>query len=66
MILFAADWIMLEYRGGEVYQSHCNGEAKRALIMITCDPNIDDVSSRFYVSLLFLCPASNSSAVSLQ
>ncbi|BFZ23465.1 hypothetical protein BsWGS_26504 [Bradybaena similaris] len=41
-ITVGTDWIMLEYRGGEVYKSHCNGEAKRALIMITCDPNIDD------------------------
>ncbi|CAG5123939.1 unnamed protein product [Candidula unifasciata] len=41
-ILVGTDWIMLEYREGENYGNHCTGEKKRSVVMITCDPNIDD------------------------
>ncbi|NXH13191.1 MPRD protein, partial [Bucco capensis] len=31
-----SDWIMLIYRGGDSYGSHCSGEKRKAVIMISC------------------------------
>ncbi|KAM6095002.1 cation-dependent mannose-6-phosphate receptor isoform 4-T6 [Chlamydotis macqueenii] len=31
-----SDWIMLIYKGGDSYGSHCSGEKRRAVIMISC------------------------------
>ncbi|XP_069121984.1 cation-dependent mannose-6-phosphate receptor-like isoform X2 [Argopecten irradians] len=34
------DWILLEYKDGDQYHSHCNIENRRARIMITCDEEV--------------------------
>ncbi|NWR72965.1 MPRD protein, partial [Centropus unirufus] len=31
-----SDWIMLIYKGGDSYGTHCSGEKRRAVIMISC------------------------------
>ncbi|XP_035697321.1 cation-dependent mannose-6-phosphate receptor-like [Branchiostoma floridae] len=31
------NWMMLEYRGGDKYHSHCNGLERTSIIMILCD-----------------------------
>ncbi|NXC13821.1 MPRD protein, partial [Corythaeola cristata] len=31
-----SDWIMLIYKGGDSYGTHCSGEKRRAAIMISC------------------------------
>ncbi|XP_077680726.1 cation-dependent mannose-6-phosphate receptor isoform X2 [Eretmochelys imbricata] len=33
----AGDWIMLIYKGGDSYGSHCHGEKRKAMIMISCN-----------------------------
>jgi len=37
-MLFVSEdnWILLEYEGGERFHSHCTGEDKRTIVMITC------------------------------
>ncbi|XP_074858384.1 cation-dependent mannose-6-phosphate receptor [Carettochelys insculpta] len=32
-----SDWIMLIYKGGDSYGSHCRGEKRKAMIMISCN-----------------------------
>nr|XP_032824285.1 cation-dependent mannose-6-phosphate receptor [Petromyzon marinus] len=32
------DWILLIYKGGEAYDSHCHSEKRKAMVMISCDP----------------------------
>ncbi|XP_030640459.1 cation-dependent mannose-6-phosphate receptor [Chanos chanos] len=32
-----SDWVMLIYTGGTEYESHCNKESRKAIIMISCD-----------------------------
>lgn len=32
-----SDWIMLIYKGGDSYGSHCHGEKRKAMIMISCN-----------------------------
>ncbi|XP_077998023.1 cation-dependent mannose-6-phosphate receptor-like [Glandiceps talaboti] len=32
------DWLLLTYKGGEEYGHHCTQEARKAVIMIVCDP----------------------------
>ncbi|XP_006819516.2 cation-dependent mannose-6-phosphate receptor-like [Saccoglossus kowalevskii] len=34
------DWILLTYKGGDEYGTHCTNENRRAVIMIVCDPDI--------------------------
>ncbi|XP_017270946.1 cation-dependent mannose-6-phosphate receptor [Kryptolebias marmoratus] len=36
-----SDWVMLIYGGGEKYDSHCNGEQRKAMIMISCSKDVD-------------------------
>ncbi|XP_054769117.2 cation-dependent mannose-6-phosphate receptor-like [Lytechinus pictus] len=36
-IMVGTNWIFLEYRNGDAYNSHCNGETRRATIFILCD-----------------------------
>ncbi|CAL1531275.1 unnamed protein product [Lymnaea stagnalis] len=40
-IMTGTDWVLLEYKGGEVYGSHCGSEPRRTSIMITCDPDVE-------------------------
>ncbi|ESO82350.1 hypothetical protein LOTGIDRAFT_134805 [Lottia gigantea] len=42
-ILFTDDWIMIEFRGGDPYGGHCSREKRKAVIIIICNPNADDV-----------------------
>ncbi|KAL3980605.1 naked cuticle [Sarotherodon galilaeus] len=35
-----SDWVMLIYKNGEKYDSHCNQENRKAIIMISCDRNV--------------------------
>ncbi|KAG5270809.1 hypothetical protein AALO_G00172550 [Alosa alosa] len=35
-----SDWVLLIYGLGEKYDQHCSNEQRRALIMISCDPNV--------------------------
>lgn len=37
-VMSGTNWIYLEYEGGSGYNSHCQGEARRTVIMINCDP----------------------------
>ena len=46
-MVFSADWVILQYKGGDKYHSHCGQEEKQSSIMITCDPDVDDVSFPF-------------------
>ncbi|KAG1940051.1 cation-dependent mannose-6-phosphate receptor [Pimephales promelas] len=34
-----SDWILLIYEGGKNYDNHCSGEARKAMIMISCNGN---------------------------
>lgn len=36
-----SDWVMLIYENGDKYNSHCLGAKRKAIIMISCDRNID-------------------------
>lgn len=42
--MYAENWVYLEYLEGEKYNFHCNGEKRKAVILITCDPEATDVS----------------------
>ncbi|XP_064904495.1 cation-dependent mannose-6-phosphate receptor [Columba livia] len=35
-----SDWIMLIYKGGDSYGSHCSSEKRRAVIMISCKQGV--------------------------
>ncbi|KAI8747634.1 cation-dependent mannose-6-phosphate receptor-like isoform X1 [Biomphalaria glabrata] len=48
-MMLGTDWILLEYQGGEGYGSHCGKEARRSLIMITCDEEADDSSPMMFL-----------------
>ncbi|XP_054904053.1 cation-dependent mannose-6-phosphate receptor [Poeciliopsis prolifica] len=34
-----SDWVMLIYHNGDKYDNHCNKEARKAIIMISCNKN---------------------------
>ncbi|XP_068179591.1 cation-dependent mannose-6-phosphate receptor [Antennarius striatus] len=36
-----SDWIMLIYRNGDTYDGHCSKEKRKAIIMISCNRDID-------------------------
>lgn len=36
-----SDWVMLIYENGEKYKSHCGGDQRKAIIMISCDRTKD-------------------------
>ncbi|XP_053896307.1 cation-dependent mannose-6-phosphate receptor isoform X1 [Malaclemys terrapin pileata] len=36
-VFSGSDWIMLIYKGGDSYGSHCHGEKRKAMIMISCN-----------------------------
>ncbi|XP_035991009.1 cation-dependent mannose-6-phosphate receptor isoform X2 [Fundulus heteroclitus] len=38
-----SDWVMLIYEQGDKYDSHCQKEARKAIIMISCSKNTDVV-----------------------
>lgn len=38
-ILSGTDWIMLFYKSGDKYDSHCDKEPRKAMIMISCNKN---------------------------
>ncbi|XP_060075675.1 cation-dependent mannose-6-phosphate receptor-like [Ylistrum balloti] len=42
-------WILLEYRDGEKYHTHCTQETRRARIMIICDEDVDVGSERINI-----------------
>ncbi|XP_059147118.1 cation-dependent mannose-6-phosphate receptor-like [Physella acuta] len=45
-IMLGTDWLFLEYKGGDVYGSHCGNEKKHTAIMISCDENVDDNTAK--------------------
>ncbi|KAI4877332.1 hypothetical protein NFI96_017310 [Prochilodus magdalenae] len=36
-----SDWVMLIYRGGEKYDSHCSKEERKAIIMVSCNKSLN-------------------------
>ncbi|XP_015772031.1 PREDICTED: cation-dependent mannose-6-phosphate receptor-like [Acropora digitifera] len=34
------DWLMIKYPNGALYHSHCQGVARKAVVLITCDPGV--------------------------
>lgn len=36
-----SDWVMLIYRNGEKYDGHCSKEKRRAIVMISCNRDMD-------------------------
>ncbi|KAM7421019.1 hypothetical protein PAMA_015285 [Pampus argenteus] len=36
-----SDWVMLIYKNGQKYDAHCSKESRKAIIMISCNRNID-------------------------
>ncbi|XP_053182451.1 cation-dependent mannose-6-phosphate receptor [Scomber japonicus] len=36
-----SDWVMLIYRNGDKYDAHCNKEYRKAIIMISCNRDVD-------------------------
>lgn len=34
------DWLMIKYTGGEKYRSHCQQVARKAVVIVTCDPGV--------------------------
>ncbi|XP_068615426.1 cation-dependent mannose-6-phosphate receptor [Brachionichthys hirsutus] len=36
-----SDWVMLIYRNGDTYDGHCSKEKRKAIIMISCNRDID-------------------------
>ncbi|XP_076594195.1 cation-dependent mannose-6-phosphate receptor [Chaetodon auriga] len=36
-----SDWVMLIYRNGDTYDAHCSKEKRKAIVMISCDRNMD-------------------------
>lgn len=46
------DWVMLIYRNGSQYETHCTSEGRKAIIMISCKPGILAVSVILEVGLL--------------
>ncbi|XP_053306315.1 cation-dependent mannose-6-phosphate receptor [Spea bombifrons] len=38
-VISGSDWILLSYRGGDKYDSHCGSEPRTAMIMISCTKN---------------------------
>ncbi|XP_056385135.1 cation-dependent mannose-6-phosphate receptor [Hyla sarda] len=38
-IINGTDWILLIYKNGEKYDSHCGSEPRKAMIMISCNKN---------------------------
>lgn len=36
-----SDWVMLFYENGDAYNSHCSGQNRKAIIMISCDRKTD-------------------------
>ncbi|KAM8924521.1 cation-dependent mannose-6-phosphate receptor [Pelodytes ibericus] len=38
-IINGSDWILLSYRGGDKYDTHCGSEPRKAMIMISCNKN---------------------------
>uniref|UniRef100_V9KUF3 Cation-dependent mannose-6-phosphate receptor n=1 Tax=Callorhinchus milii TaxID=7868 RepID=V9KUF3_CALMI len=39
-LIGGSDWVMLIYNGGDVYGEHCDGERRKAIIMISCQPGV--------------------------
>ena len=48
MFFVAADWIFLQYGGGEKYHSWCGKTPRSAMIMITCSPGETQVIRKIY------------------
>ncbi|XP_075468683.1 cation-dependent mannose-6-phosphate receptor [Ascaphus truei] len=38
-ILNGTDWILLTYKGGDKYDTHCGSEPRKAMVMISCNKN---------------------------
>lgn len=34
------DWIMIKYKNGQEYHNHCNKQARSAVVMLTCNPDV--------------------------
>ncbi|XP_072106714.1 cation-dependent mannose-6-phosphate receptor-like [Mobula birostris] len=45
----SGDWILLLFGDGDPYKTHCQGERRKVLLMISCEPGV--VSGRFAVTL---------------
>ena len=43
LFLLTADWLMIKYTGGEKYRSHCQQVARKAVVIVTCDPGVKPV-----------------------
>ena len=53
-LLFSAEWVKLEYRGGDKYSTHCTEDpGRRAEIMFICDPDTIEVSKGPDKEILF-------------
>ncbi|XP_028910248.1 cation-dependent mannose-6-phosphate receptor [Ornithorhynchus anatinus] len=39
-IFNGSDWIILSYKGGDMYDRHCGREKRRAIVMISCNRNM--------------------------
>lgn len=48
----AGDWVMLIYRNGEPYDTHCSKAKRRAIIMISCDRSMGVVIEKQMISNL--------------
>ncbi|XP_014840438.1 PREDICTED: cation-dependent mannose-6-phosphate receptor [Poecilia mexicana] len=40
-VIGGSDWVMLLYHNGDKYDSHCNQEERKAMIMISCNKNTE-------------------------
>ncbi|XP_005109119.1 cation-dependent mannose-6-phosphate receptor [Aplysia californica] len=56
-IMSGTDWAVLEYRNGDnYYHGHCNEEERRTVIMLQCDPDVDDSNAEMvYMEESKLC-----------
>ncbi|XP_072132011.1 cation-dependent mannose-6-phosphate receptor [Mobula birostris] len=48
-LIGGSDWILLLFGDGDPYKTHCQGERRKVLLMISCEPGV--VSGRFAVTL---------------
>uniref|UniRef100_UPI00398F64CF cation-dependent mannose-6-phosphate receptor n=1 Tax=Pristiophorus japonicus TaxID=55135 RepID=UPI00398F64CF len=39
-VIGGSDWILLIYGDGDPYGTHCNQEKRKAMVMISCNPNV--------------------------
>ena len=59
IITGGTDWIMLTYRKGMKYQSHCSKQERKAHIMIVCDPYSLKVETQCMIALFLIRSSHN-------